>query len=160
MENERLQQRVAQLRVQSQAIDGTSEGPFQPSESFSSVDTARPSFDPAALVPDAEEDGPRKKVRLKHRSLEPFDLNRHTDQANSCRAARLFHLRQDRLTRVAKGRCYRSVFLPSSGLTRCRRALMVRRPCATHAGCGGRRSQRRQVTKARQRPRVKPAGRA
>ncbi|KAI0822720.1 hypothetical protein BC628DRAFT_1326521 [Trametes gibbosa] len=69
MDNERLQQRVAQLRAQSQALDGQGDGFFASSESLGAApDPARaPGFDmgPGSLGPDADEDGPRKKVRVR-----------------------------------------------------------------------------------------------
>ncbi|KAI0362473.1 GATA-domain-containing protein [Trametes cingulata] len=65
MENERLQQRVAQLRAQSQALDGAGDSFFTTSESFGAPDGSRTGFDlgTTALGPDAEEDGPRKKAK-------------------------------------------------------------------------------------------------
>ncbi|KAL1947982.1 hypothetical protein VTO73DRAFT_13706 [Trametes versicolor] len=65
MENERLQQRVAQLRAQHQALDGQGDGFFSTSESFGSADGLRTGFDMGAggLGPDGEDDGPRKKAK-------------------------------------------------------------------------------------------------
>ncbi|KAH9945825.1 uncharacterized protein BXZ73DRAFT_37082 [Epithele typhae] len=62
MENERLQQRVAQLRSQSQAIDGISESPFTSSDNFGGTDPSRPSFEPG-MPPELDDDGPRKKSK-------------------------------------------------------------------------------------------------
>ncbi|KAH9857224.1 hypothetical protein C2E23DRAFT_881686 [Lenzites betulinus] len=65
MENERLEQRVAQLRAQSQALDGQGDGFFTTSESFGAADPARAGFDlgPGSMGPDADDDGPRKKAK-------------------------------------------------------------------------------------------------
>ncbi|KAI0372989.1 GATA-domain-containing protein [Pilatotrama ljubarskyi] len=65
MENERLQQRVAQLRAQSQALDVAGDSFFTTSESFGATDGSRAGFDLGAtpLGPDADEDGPRKKAK-------------------------------------------------------------------------------------------------
>ncbi|PIL24287.1 transcription factor [Ganoderma sinense ZZ0214-1] len=68
MENERLQQRVAQLRLQSQALDGAADSFFSTSENFGvpAVDGGRTNFEPGvgpSLVTDADEDGPRKKLK-------------------------------------------------------------------------------------------------
>ncbi|EJF66146.1 hypothetical protein BD309DRAFT_971911 [Dichomitus squalens] len=65
MENERLQQRVAQLRDQSQALGGPSDNFFASSDSFGAPEGARPSFElgGSGLGPDAEDDGPRKKLK-------------------------------------------------------------------------------------------------
>lgn len=68
MENERLQQRVAQLRVQSQALDGAADSFFSTSDNFGvpAADGGRTNFEVgvgSSLVPDADDDGPRKKVR-------------------------------------------------------------------------------------------------
>ncbi|KAH9901481.1 hypothetical protein C8Q73DRAFT_743018 [Cubamyces lactineus] len=62
MENERLQQRVAQLRAQSQALDGASDSFFASSESF---DASRAAFDVGAsgMNAELEDDGPRKKAK-------------------------------------------------------------------------------------------------
>ncbi|KAI8989751.1 hypothetical protein BD414DRAFT_459868 [Trametes punicea] len=65
MENERLQQRVAQLRTQSQALDAPGDNFFSTSDSFGSADGAHAGFDlgPAPLGSDVvDDDGPRKKV--------------------------------------------------------------------------------------------------
>ena len=63
MENERLQQRVAQLRAQAQALEGSSDSFFTSSDNFGAADGARPGYD-AGATPDVEDDGPRKKVCL------------------------------------------------------------------------------------------------
>ena len=65
MENERLQQRVAQLRLQSQALDGASERLFTTSDNFD-IAAARTNFDAVGPSPVADDDadGPRKKVRF------------------------------------------------------------------------------------------------
>ncbi|KAI0664710.1 hypothetical protein C8Q70DRAFT_7931 [Cubamyces menziesii] len=65
MENERLQQRVAQLRAQSQALDGTSDSFFASSESFGATDASRAEFDMGAsgMSTEMEDDGPRKKAK-------------------------------------------------------------------------------------------------
>ncbi|KAI0636646.1 hypothetical protein C8Q77DRAFT_1154565 [Trametes polyzona] len=65
MENERLQQRVAQLRAQSQALDSASDGFFASSDNFGVADGARTGFDMGAggLGPDVDDDGPRKKAK-------------------------------------------------------------------------------------------------
>ena len=78
MENERLQQRVAQLRVQSQALDGSSDNFFTSSDSFGAPEGTRPSYElgGSSLGPDADEDGPRKKVcSAVGSSLHRFGLN-------------------------------------------------------------------------------------
>lgn len=67
MENERLQQRVAQLRAQSQALDGTADSFFATSDNFGGleIDSGRTNFEMGAgssLMRDADDDGPRKKV--------------------------------------------------------------------------------------------------
>lgn len=61
MENERLQQRAAQLRAQAQVFEGSSDSFFTTSDNFGAADGARTGYDVGA-TPDAEEDGPRKKV--------------------------------------------------------------------------------------------------
>ncbi|KAM5531739.1 hypothetical protein V8D89_014588 [Ganoderma adspersum] len=67
MENERLQQRVAQLRVQSQALDGAADSFFSTSDNFGvpAADGGRTNFElgVGSLVPDADDDGPRKKLK-------------------------------------------------------------------------------------------------
>ncbi len=69
MENERLQQRLAQLRLQSHALDGTAESFFNTSDNFGvpAADSGRTNFELGvgpSLVPDADDEGPRKKVRM------------------------------------------------------------------------------------------------
>ncbi|KAI0807757.1 hypothetical protein C8Q74DRAFT_1213577 [Fomes fomentarius] len=65
MENERLQQRVVQLRAQSLALDGTPESFFATSDNFGAVEAARTGYDlgGAGVGPDGDDDGPRKKVK-------------------------------------------------------------------------------------------------
>lgn len=107
MENERLQQRVAQLRAQHQALDGQGDGFFSTSESFGSADGPRTGFDMGAggLGPDAEDDGPRKKVRVRTRSAlgKAAERARCAGEAASRGAARLRYVWTDGLPRVAKG---------------------------------------------------------
>ncbi|KAI9065359.1 GATA-domain-containing protein, partial [Trametes sanguinea] len=74
-ENERLQQRVAQLRSQSLALDGPADSFFANSDGFAAPDGGggsgggggggRPGFDigTAGLGPELDEDGPRKKAK-------------------------------------------------------------------------------------------------
>ncbi|CDO73601.1 hypothetical protein BN946_scf185014.g71 [Trametes cinnabarina] len=65
-ENERLQQRVAQLRSQAQALDGPSDNFFATSDGFAATDSgARTAFDVAAagLAAEMDDDGPRKKAK-------------------------------------------------------------------------------------------------
>ncbi|KAL7283657.1 hypothetical protein ACG7TL_003093 [Trametes sanguinea] len=72
-ENERLQQRVAQLRSQSLALDGPSDNFFANSDGFGAADggagggggSARSGFDmnTAGLGSEMDEDGPRKKAK-------------------------------------------------------------------------------------------------
>ena len=71
MENERLQQRVKQLRTESQTIEGPHDSPFTMPENFGSPDAARTSFNPNA-VPEMEEDGTRKKVCMFSHGAETF----------------------------------------------------------------------------------------
>ncbi len=61
MEHERLQQRIVQLRAQSQALEGSTDGFFSTSDNFGATEAARTGYD-AGAVPDGEDDGPRKKV--------------------------------------------------------------------------------------------------
>ncbi|KAI0672885.1 hypothetical protein C8Q78DRAFT_1077203 [Trametes maxima] len=65
MENERLQQRVAQLRAQSQALDNAGDSFFSSAESFAPADGSRAGFDlgAAGLGVDGDDDGPRKKAK-------------------------------------------------------------------------------------------------
>ncbi|KAI0647390.1 hypothetical protein C8Q79DRAFT_907820 [Trametes meyenii] len=65
MENERLQQRVAQLRAQSQALDNAGDSFFSSAESFPPADGSRAGFDlgAAGLGADGDDDGPRKKAK-------------------------------------------------------------------------------------------------
>ena len=65
VENERLQQRVTELRAQSQAIDGTSESPFVTSDNFGAPET-RASFE-GAMSPEMDEDGPRSSKKVSAR---------------------------------------------------------------------------------------------
>ncbi|RDX56426.1 GATA-domain-containing protein [Lentinus brumalis] len=62
MEHERLQQRIVQLRAQSQALEGSTDGFFSTSDNFGATEAARTGYDVGA-VPDGEDDGPRKKVK-------------------------------------------------------------------------------------------------
>lgn len=107
MENERLQQRVAQLRAQHQALDGQGDGFFSTSESFGSADGPRTGFDMGAggLGPDGEEDGPRKKVRVRTRSGlgKTAEWARGAGEEASRGAARMCYVWTDGLARVAKG---------------------------------------------------------
>ncbi|KAI0748503.1 hypothetical protein C8Q80DRAFT_1103352 [Daedaleopsis nitida] len=65
MENERLQQRVAQLRAQAQALDCGNDNYYTTSDGFGAAEGGRTGYDMGGGggLPDAEDDGPRKKVK-------------------------------------------------------------------------------------------------
>lgn len=142
MENERLQQRVAQLRAQHQALDGQGDGFFSTSESFGSADGPRTGFDMGAggLGPDAEDDGPRKKVRVRTWAAlgKTAEWALGAGEEASRGAARLRYVWADGLAGVAKGTAP-TLFVILwcaclSRLSRFVRARWARRRCATRAG--------------------------